>query len=841
MKRLRQALMGYLLLFAFWANAADIYVSPTGSDSNDGSKEKPLATLQMALRKARDLRRLNKNADTGTIRIIMAGGIYRLAGPVFIRPEDSGTDGSRTIIMAAPGEEPVLSGGLQITGWKKILNTIPGLSPKARNNVWVADLKNNVTQPVSFRQLWVNNVKAVRAKDVNGDKMNRILNWNKKEQTCWIPTPDIPGFASVKGAEFFIHQWWAIAILRIRKTEVRGDSTKLFFEQPESRIQSEHPWPAPWISKETGNSPFYLSNALAFLDEPGEWWLDQQAQKLYYWPKKNEVMSAAEVTVPLLENLLQIEGTAEHPVKNITITGIRFQHTGWLRPSQHGHVPHQNGLFMTDAYRLSPPGTAEKPGLDNQAWVGRPAAALSVSYANCILVDECRFEHLASTGIDFHRGIRECLIRGNLLKDIGGNGILAGVYSDPGQEIHLPYNPADSREYCTHLSITDNLVTDVTNEDWSCVGIGLGYTRYSTVANNEVNNVSYSGITMGWGWSPAPNMMMQNTIFRNKIHHYGKHNYDCSGIYTLSAQPGTVISENYIDSIYKAPYAHLPSHWFYLYTDEGSSGITVTNNYSPSAKFLQNANGPDNNWSNNGPQVNDSVKQQAGLTTSYKYLLQESIKADPAIAINEEHSEVIELVMKPGLSIDINKLKLLLAANKMDSTAIYQWKNHIVYFGNVQDLGVMQGRIQNNFPEATVKVYHDLFYHYSKAAHCTDKKVAKEWEHIILTANLVADKKMQQEYLDYHATQFEKWPEISRGFCNADFQQLLLFRNGRQLVLVISIPKGETLDHLNPKTTENNPRVNDWNNIMGKYQEGIEGTEKGVKWVFLEKVVSGKW
>ena len=57
MKRLRLALLGYFLLFALWANAADIYVSPTGSDFNDGSKDKPLATLNMALRKARDIRR----------------------------------------------------------------------------------------------------------------------------------------------------------------------------------------------------------------------------------------------------------------------------------------------------------------------------------------------------------------------------------------------------------------------------------------------------------------------------------------------------------------------------------------------------------------------------------------------------------------------------------------------------------------------------------------------------------------------------------------------------------------------------------------------------------------
>ena len=107
---------------------------------------------------------------------------------------------------------------------------------------------------------------------------------------------------------------------------------------------------------------------------------------------------------------------------------------------------------------------------------------------------------------------------------------------------------------------------------------------------------------------------------------------------------------------------------------------------------------------------------------------------------------------------------------------------------------------------------------------------------MLLTANLVEDEKLQKEYIQYHNTQFEEWPEVAQGFCNANFQQLQVFKNGRQLMLVISIPKGSSLDELNPKTTENNPRVNDWNDIMKKYQTGIGGTNPDETWVFLEKI-----
>jgi len=97
--------------------------------------------------------------------------------------------------------------------------------------------------------------------------------------------------------------------------------------------------------------------------------------------------------------------------------------------------------------------------------------------------------------------------------------------------------------------------------------------------------------------------------------------YDVAGIYTLGSQPKTVISENYVHGIYKPGYVHDPNHWFYLYTDEGSSFMSIKNNLTEGDKFLQNANGPGNTWENNGPMVNDSIRQQAGLEKEYRHLL----------------------------------------------------------------------------------------------------------------------------------------------------------------------------------------------------------------------------
>jgi hypothetical protein len=170
---------------------------------------------------------------------------------------------------------------------------------------------------------------------------------------------------------------------------------------------------------------------------------------------------------------------------------------------------------------------------------------------------------------------------------------------------------------------------------------------------------------------------------------------------------------------------------------------------------------------------------------------------------------------------------------------VMQWRNRVILYANTIDVESFKLKISKAYPKYQVIFFQNPFYDFERK-YCSDKTVAAKWDNIILSANLVNDPKMQQEYLNYHAMQFQKWPEVSQGFCNADFQQLLVYKTGRQLMLVISIPHGKSLDELNPLTTKNNPRVNDWNNMMKKYQEGIEGTKKGEVWVFFKDITAEK-
>ena len=606
------------ILCNHWLLAGEIWISPKGSDFNDGTRQSPKATLTSALRQAREWRRTEDNRIQGGITIYMEGGTYAFHEPVFIRPEDSGTKESPTIIRSVGDEKVILSGGISINGWKK------------QGKVWVADVPAFNGRPLDFRQLWVNGKKAVRARDVEDfEKMNRICSVDEKNEILYVPAVSIRRLIDNKGnlkakyAEMVLHQMWCVANLRIRSVEVQGDSAAIRFHQPESRIQFEHPWPRPMVTTDGHNSAFYLTNARELQDVPGEWYHDIDARKVYYYPREGEKMQEAEVIVPAVETLVRVEGTLDRPVCHIRFEKITFSYTTWMRPSEKGHVPLQAGMYLTDGYRIDPKMQRNylNHPLDNQGWLGRPAAAVRVVAARQIDFERCRFEHLGSTGLDYEEAVQGGVVRGCLFRDIAGNGLLVGSFSPAAHETHLPYDPADRREVCTQQQINNCYFTEIGNEDWGCLAIAAGYVGDVNIEHNEISEVPYSGISLGWGWTQTVNCMRNNRVHANLIHHYAKHMYDVAGIYTLGSQPKSYVTENCVHSIYKPGYVHDPNHWFYLYTDEGSSFITVRDNWTEGEKYLQNANGPGNVWENNGPKVDSVIRERAGVEAGYKDLL----------------------------------------------------------------------------------------------------------------------------------------------------------------------------------------------------------------------------
>jgi len=283
-------------------------------------------------------------------------------------------------------------------------------------------------------------------------------------------------------------------------------------------------------------------------------------------------------------------------------------------------------MFILDAYKLLEPGTPDKAALENQAWVGRQPAAVQLSNVQNTVFDGCTFVHTGASGLDYQYGADNDCIQGCLFQDIAGSALVLGKFSDPGIETHLPYNPQDTRELVQNTQIRNNLIQDAANEYWGCVGLLAGYVRGLTIEHNELCDLAYSGISVGWGWTRTVNCMKNNTIHANLVHHFGKHNYSCGGVYTLSAQPGTTITGNCIRDIFKPAYVHDDTGYF-IYLDEASSYILVKDNWCGEAKFGKNQIGM-TVWENNGPNVSAAIKDNAGLEKTYQKMFGQARTCD---------------------------------------------------------------------------------------------------------------------------------------------------------------------------------------------------------------------
>ena len=583
---MRRWLFATVCCWCINALAADIRITPD-------------SLLADAVRHARELRRTGKVTE---VTIHLAPGIYHLYEPLRLRPEDSG--------LTIEGNGAIISGGQDINIWK------------TTDKLYSANVPDFNGRPVDFRQLWRNKEKAVRARDViDFEQMHRILTYDKKNQILWVPKAAVATLLDkVKVNEYIemvLHEMWCTSNLRIKSLTPQGDSVAVRFHNPEAKLQFDHPWPSPMTPNTGHPSPFYLTNAMPLLDTPGEWYHDIRTHKLYYYPRDHERMAKVLLaTYPVLETLIEVIGTADYPVHDITIKGVTFSHTTWMRPTEKGHVPLQAGMYLTEAYKLRPQiDRKNNHKLDNQGWLGRADAAVEVRYGENVSFVDCRFEHLGGSGLDYVVGCKGGNVSGCKFSDIAMNGLVVGSFSPEGFETHLPYRPADNREVCSGQNIRQSEFSYVSNEDWGCVAIAAGYVSEITIEHNTIHDVSYTGISLGWGWNRDSVCMKNNKVHANLIYNYAQHMYDCAGIYTLGNQPGTVISENVVRDIAKPSYVHDPNHWFYLYTDEGSSNITVRDNWTPSEKFLQNACGLGNVWVNNGPQVSDNIKKNAGITT----------------------------------------------------------------------------------------------------------------------------------------------------------------------------------------------------------------------------------
>lgn len=574
------------------AAATTLWVdSVNGSDVNSGtSSTQAFKTLGRAQTAVQGM----DSSMSEDIVVNLLGGTYSQTSPLSLTAADSGTNGHVVRWQAAPGASPTISGAQTVTGWTS-----------AGNGVYKASVGS-----LDFRQLYVNGKRATRARFPEIGSWFQMTNSSAANKTVTVPAASVGSWVGSGAPEMVLETQWAEDYLRVKNITVSGASATVSFQDAESNILFQRPNPTL-----ANGSPFHWEGNAAFLTQPGEWYLDHATSTVYYIPRPDEDIAHAAVTVPLAQTVLEVSGTSlDAPASNISFTGITFTGTTWTRPTTDGYLNAQGGQYSLSA------------NMQNQQHIGRPPAAVHVSDATNIQFTGNRFVNVGSTALDFDHGTHSSSAIGNLIQGASGNGILMGKFADPTLEMGTLYNPPsspageDAREVATGNTISDNLIAQIGQDYYGTAGINAGWVNSTTITHNEITDVPWSGISVGWGWQSAVGAAANNTVQYNEISNALNHLCDSGGIYHLSNDPGSTFSNNYIHEVQRSAGA-CTNAVTAMYFDQGSDGLTVSNNVLSDVDQMinQHSNGSNMTLSNNASS-GKSVIQAAGLEPAYRAL-----------------------------------------------------------------------------------------------------------------------------------------------------------------------------------------------------------------------------
>ena len=550
---------------------AELYVSPEGNDSNPGSIDRPLRTLEGA----RDaVRRIKDSMTSGELIVYFREGIYRMKEPVFFDVRDSARDGCRIIYTAYKDEKPVFSGAEQVTGWEKY-----------DDRLYAAHLERDV----KLRNLYVNDHRAnmgsvqVEAQGGYGEYSIRAgqAEWAWKSGTKFdgviYNEGDLPEIESdFDDLEMVNGTIWNENIACARDVIYEDGKAVVLFQQPYGAIAQTPGWGCEFQC--TGKHTLY--NAFSFVDSPGEFFFDKTGHMLYYYPLEGEDMSAADVEVPYADRLIVIAGNStEERVRNLTFSGLTFAHTDYLLTEVDGSRGKATvQAALTTNVFADPNWHSEKYEMcDTFPGVINVTNAESINFTDNVI------KHTGADGLSMTNDVVGCKVTGNFITDITSSGITIGnpqhVYIGDGDGSNREKFPRGVEGLCTDITVSDNLIyyTGMADGFGGCAGITAFYVDNVRILRNHIEKTAFNGISLGWGWSEfrASSTCRNISACQNRIVDAVYRLHDTGAIYTIGQMPGTVINENYVKGI---PAGAKGAPTYGLHNDDGTAWIEEMDN-----------------------------------------------------------------------------------------------------------------------------------------------------------------------------------------------------------------------------------------------------------------------
>lgn len=441
------------------------------------------------------------------------GGTITLAGGLytFDAPWKLGPEDKHLVFAAAPGAVPVVSAGRRITGW-----TV------GKDGWWRA----RVPKGEGFSQFYVNGQRRARPflprtgyYFVRDGVENHL---RKERESAYLMPGDWPKGENPE-MEFCLFTNWKM--LRAKVLSYDAAAARVSLDVPPTNNSFDMPDATRW---------YRLDNVRSALGEPGDWYLDTAAGELTYVPHAGETPAACETIAARFPQAVTIEGA-----EDIVFRGIVFAHgADWARDFAKFQFP-QAAAFKT--------GTVQ------------------VEASKKIRFEDCAFLHTGATGLVLARGATDCSADRCEFSDLGAGGVRIGNGYD--------YRPSDG--LTAGCAVRNCLIEKGGRFEPAGAGVLICHACDNVIADNTIEDLYYTGISLGWGWSLGTKTACRNIIENNDIDRIGQHVLsDMGGIYTLSRQPGTVIRGNRVRDVTRARYAA-----FGIYHDSGSAEIVVSNNF----------------------------------------------------------------------------------------------------------------------------------------------------------------------------------------------------------------------------------------------------------------------